>query len=398
MREKRSGGICIYFSHEVYPVKGGISRVTSLLADFFEKKGFRVYFLSSRKIYGDFSAPANQYFINPRDGDRFLSFLKEKEIKFFIDQSAGVPKFPYPLPPKEIVFISVLHFRPYFYSEDVLAEKMKSNSLLKRIPFKKMFYDNSFLKKVFSIVLKFRLRRLYGESVRHSDRFLLLSDSYKEELKNLLKEKELPKSVHVITNPCSFAGKSVNLGNKEKEIIWVGRVEYAFKRPDLLLKIWQKIQDAFPDWRVRFIGDGSYLSELKNLAFSLKVKRVYFEGFRDPVTFYQKASILCMTSLSEGVPMVLMEASVYGCVPVLFNSFSSASDIIKNDENGFLIRPFSLTDYADSLKKLMSSEDYRSKIAASAEKNANRFSLLEIGGKWIDMFESVCREKDILRD
>ena len=96
--------------------------------------------------------------------------------------------------------------------------------------------------------------------------------------------------------------------------------------------------------------------------------------------------------------MVLVEASVYGCVPILFNSFSSASDIIKDGENGFLIRPFSLTDYADSLKKLILSEDYRCRIATNAEKNAKRFSLLETGGKWIEMFDSVCCEKDFLRE
>lgn len=393
MDKKRSDGICIYFSHEVFPIKGGISRVSSLLAVFFKKKGFRVYFLSTTRRHKSFPAVENQYCIEANSGDKFLSFLREKEIKFFIDQSGGVPKFPYPRPPREVVFVSVLHFRPFFYSENVLEEKLRTIPIVGAIPFRKNFCKNQILKKIFSLILKFRLRHLYGNAIRQSDRFILLSDSYKDELKDILKRSHLPKNVHVIPNPCTLTSNLVAPIDKDKEIVWCGRIEYPFKRPDLLLQIWKRLQPLFPDWRVRFVGEGSYLTELKRLAHTLGAERVYFEGFCDPAPFYRKAAILCMTSLSEGFPMVLLEASACAVVPVLFNSFSSASDIISNNENGVLIEPLNLTEYTKIMEKLMSDDAFRTKVANNAQENAERFSLPKIGERWIDMFETICQEK-----
>jgi glycosyltransferase involved in cell wall biosynthesis len=63
------------------------------------------------------------------------------------------------------------------------------------------------------------------------------------------------------------------------------------------------------------------------------LKRVNFEGYRNPQPFYKRASIFVMTSANEGFPMTLIEAQQNGCVPVVMNSFSALREIIQNNIN-----------------------------------------------------------------
>lgn len=44
-----------------------------------------------------------------------------------------------------------------------------------------------------------------------------------------------------------------------------------------------------------------------------------------------------MTSIWEGLPMTLIEAMHYGCVPIAFDSFAALYDLIDNGNNGFII-------------------------------------------------------------
>ena len=79
-----------------------------------------------------------------------------------------------------------------------------------------------------------------------------------------------------------------------------------------------------------------------------------FEGVQEPAPYYRKARILCLTSTHEGMPMVINEALSYGCVPVVFNSFHAAEDMLPDRETGRLIPPFSLRLFAREMDELMS--------------------------------------------
>lgn len=383
--------ICIYYLHEVYPIKGGISRVSSLLESFFSSVGFRVYFLSSEQRYKDFSHPENQHYISPEDECGFLKFLEEKKINVFINQSGGVPRFPYTTIPRHICIVSVLHFCPFFYPEDILYLKISSSSWGKLIPAKRFISNISFVRKLFDKLLSFRLRFLYGKEIERSDRFVLLSERYKSDLEKILYK--LPKKVCAIPNPTITGKVEVDLIRKKKEIIWVGRMSFGQKRPDWMLKIWEKLENRFPEWAMRFVGEGEYLQELKEMSKRLSCSRVYFEGYQSPEAYYRDASIVCMTSTFEGAPMVLREAVMYACVPVAFNSFSSASEVILDGETGFLVPAFDLNRYVEILAILMTDEVLRKKIALAAKHRGSNWSIERVGSAWVNLFKEISEEK-----
>lgn len=387
--------ICFYNASEILPNKGGIERVTSLLADFLEKHGHRVLFLAKTRRYPDCSLPENQHFLPLRQREKFPDFLKTHDVKILINQDGPVP-FPYPHPPREVIFIAALHFSPVYYSSDAPFQKFSELPLVRSLPemLRKIVFKNPLLLPLFLKILKLRLGKIYRKIVSDCDRFVLLSDTYKNELRKLMHLKTLPHNICAITNPATFSPKTASVKHKKhKELLWCGRVVFSPKRPDLILQTWAKLHTKFPDWSLRIVGDGDYLPELKRLAKTLGVERVSFEGFCDPAPFYRDAAIFCMTSAHEGFGMVLVEAAAFGCVPVAFDSFAAVRDIIIDGETGKLVPSFDLDAYAKTLAHLMHNDAARECLAKKAVLHSADFSLEKTGVRWLSLFEEISQEK-----
>ena len=153
-----------------------------------------------------------------------------------------------------------------------------------------------------------------------SDRVVLLSEQFFDGFCKIGRLADRRKLV-AINNMLSF-DKVVTPTNKQKQILFCGRMT-SQKKPYRVLYAWQQIQVHLSDWELLLVGDGPWLDRLKQLSLKLKLKRVQFCGFQDPMPFYQKASILWMTSNFEGWGLVLTEAMQFGCVPIAFNSFGT---------------------------------------------------------------------------
>ena len=141
------------------------------------------------------------------------------------------------------------------------------------------------------------------------------------------------------------------------------------------------------------VGGAHDFDAVKKLAGTLGLERVHFEGFQNPEPYYREASIFCMTSAYEGFPNVLVEAASFGCVPVAFDSFAAARDIISDGENGCLVPAFDLDAYAETLARLMSDDALRERLAKNACRDAVRFSPAHIIDRWFELFADVAKER-----
>ena len=120
------------------------------------------------------------------------------------------------------------------------------------------------------------------------------------------------------------------------------------------------------------------------------MKQIYFEGFKTDVPKYlKKASILCLTSNTEGLPMVLLEAMKYGVIPFSYDSFASVYDIIDDCENGFIIPAFDEMDYVEKLKLLMQNQDLQNRMAINAFEKSKEFRLEVIIEKWGNLISEI---------
>ena len=87
--------------------------------------------------------------------------------------------------------------------------------------------------------------------------------------------------------------------------------------------------------------------------------------------------------------MTLIESLNYGVVPIIFNSFAAASDIIKDNWNGRLINPFSIDEYVSALTAMMSSPNEMKNWREHAIESAKKYDINSIGNQWISILNKI---------
>lgn len=89
--------------------------------------------------------------------------------------------------------------------------------------------------------------------------------------------------------------------------------------------------------------------------------------------------------------MVLAEAISHKCIPVSFDSYEAASDIINDGVDGVLVKPFNINEYAERLAQLMGNEAKRVAMAENSYKKSNQFDLSTIADKWEQLFRQLSK-------
>lgn len=230
-------------------------------------------------------------------------------------------------------------------------------------------------------------RRRYLSLYRQADALILLSEQFLQPFRQLAGLNETSK-LRAVPNPLLIAPRHP-LPEKQKEVLYVGRLPWQHKRVDRLLRAWHLIEQEFPDWQLTIVGDGGARKQYEELSGELGLSHVSFAGKQDPTPYYLRARILCMTSTCEGFGLVLIEAQAAGCVPVAFDSYASVHDIIDSGISGCLVEPFDIRAYATALSSLMRDESKRAAMAEAARKSVARFSSAAIIRQVEVLFEAL---------
>ncbi len=126
---------------------------------------------------------------------------------------------------------------------------------------------------------------------------------------------------------------------KALAIAYAARIEKAQKRADLLLPLIRLLEKSGMDYRLNIAGDGTYYKELENFIRSQGVtERVTlygalpYDAMRD---FWKENDIFINLSDIEGMPVSLLEAMSWGCVPVVTKT-SGTKATVEEGVNGFI--------------------------------------------------------------
>lgn len=383
--------LCIVSGHELNPTFGGVDRVSATLSDFFEARGIRVYHLATRRCFPERNLKENEFVIPLGSDDekqKFCdSFFSSKNIQIAIIQGfTDCPKLP-----PSVKTISVFHGNPGLWNDSSITGHIDSSTKLARFP----FYLLRPLLKLFVfrkiLLRKFRaLERVCFLQMLSHDRAVLLSRRFIPLFLKCIGIEKCPESLTAIPNPVPFPPQQKCVsGKKENRILFVGRLQNAQKRVDLLLKSWAMLEPVFPEWSLDIIGDGIDRAVLERLSKHLKLKRVCFHGHQNPVDFYKRSKIFTLTSECEGFGMVLVESATFGCVPVAFDSYAAVRDIIDDGVNGCLVPPFDVKKYSEVLALLIRNEDLLSRLSANAFGISEKFSVERVGAQWLALFDEL---------
>ncbi|MFR9500374.1 MAG: glycosyltransferase [Rikenellaceae bacterium] len=381
-----------------HPERGGIERVTDILARAFVSRGYKILYLyqtdSEDGVLGYkypaelFKLPSTNYndTINIDFCERLIA---DKNIDIIINQAAHNPDISrmFSNINRGIAkLLSVIHFNPKMSLDRLFRVAMSQPNRSALDIVKKLFKIATF--PIYKSLRWKRLTTGYSYLSQCSDKVVLLSAEYISELKQVMPNIEDNK-IGYIPNPNMYRTQNVDTYNRQKYLLFVGRLDNGQKRPDLLLKIWKRLAGEFLDWELVFVGDGPMRSILEQQ--SISIPRVQFKGWQSPDLYYRNASIFCMTSMFEGLAMTLIEAMTYGVPVVAFQSFASITDIVEDGKNGYLIKPFNIDDYCEKLRLLMRQEQRRQELSKYAQESVTKFDIEIIVERWEQMFSDVTK-------
>ena len=378
--------IAIIITQPLDPNAGGVQRVTNNLSQLLSVQN-EVYIICFNKN------EKNRYVDNipivaVKSDIELKNILDQLNIEVIINQTGYSVKFTKMLlyiTNNKAKIINNLHINPLNFYDN---HKNIIQQLFNR---KKIGFLNTYFTR--KIILGFHVwkqRKELGFIVKNTDAFVMLSEKFKPELFFLVpKLKKYLHKIHGIGNPFQRPEVDVKALPKENVVLFVGRLDLSQKRVDLLLEIWKKLHVQAPEWKFWVLGDGAEKKNMEKYCLQNKLDRVQFFGKVDPTEYYKKAKIFHMTSAFEGFGNVLIEAQSYGCVPMLFDSYAAASDIVHHNQNGILIKAFDCNEYAAETKNLMDNPVKTSELALNAYENVLRFSYEETYKKWEKVFETL---------
>ena len=218
------------------------------------------------------------------------------------------------------------------------------------------------------------------------DYLFALTDRLEHDYKNILKNNNHTKIVKVPNMLESIPSKKSLL--EDNNIITVSRLDEG-KRNDEIIKIFSKLNNK--KWKLYIIGDGKEIDNLSKLVKKLNLeKQVILTGYKNKKEiekYMLESSIFLMASVSEGLPMVLLEAMSYGLPCIAYETASGTNDIIKNNINGYIINNRDEDEYIEKLKELMNNNNLRKKMGESAKNTSIEFSKEKIVEIWLNILK-----------
>lgn len=160
-------------------------------------------------------------------------------------------------------------------------------------------------------------------------------------------------------------------GSDKKYITFCGELRHAKGVVDLLNAFIQLVKTGrFSEYRLKIIGSGQALQELKVLAEQNGISdRVVFCGqIKDKSRLKEElldSVIFVLPSYSEGFPRVAYESFTLG-VPTILTPVGGIAFLVKDGEHCLLSEPGNVSDLANKMSLLLGDEDLRLSLAIKA--------------------------------
>ena len=376
----------ILFLMGTYPSYGGVEIVSTTLANQFIKDGHQVTIASYKQPLHE-AAPLNLsdqcdllFLSHPVLSIQNIKKLREYILTHQIEVLINQWVVPFYATMVWKIATYGTNCQVYSVHHNPPDTNMRIQSLKRKVESGKWYLKGVYglVREVSSLSLAF--------CIKNSHKFILLSPAFIPIAQKFSRVKSAEKFLS-IPNPIPMLVSDEEV-KKEKEIIYVGRIEYNQKRTDRVVDIWRELEPLYPDWKLTIVGDGDDREDLQKRIDAYGLKRVEITGFVNPIKYYQRASILLLTSEYEGFGLVVAEAMSHGVVPVVYNSFESAHDLVTDGYNGALIeKPFSVSHFTKVVQELMENAEWHV-LSQNSRIASKRFSVNTIVKDWYQLWNN----------
>lgn len=217
--------------------------------------------------------------------------------------------------------------------------------------------------------------------------------------KNLVEFYKIPeKQVKVIYNAVKPFDNNVIIDNELKEakkngytiISNVGRLseqkgmEYFIEAADIINKKNKNL-------KYYIIGSGEKEEDLKQMVQKKKLEDyIKFMGFRaDVQNIMSQSDLIVLSSLWEGLPLTPIEAFSVGKT-IVATSVDGTVEIVKNKENGLLVKPRDVNELSSAICELVENESEKKKFEENAIKTyKEKFSFEIFRENYIKFYKNI---------
>lgn len=173
--------------------------------------------------------------------------------------------------------------------------------------------------------------------------------------------------------------------DETKVVLHVARC-HPVKNQQLLIRCFNVIRQCGYNAVLLIIG-ADYDSELGNKLKKLIGGGTYFLGTRKDIADYMlQADVFVLSSLSEGMPITLIEAMLSG-VPMVSTPVTGAKDVI-NGKNGVLSKDFDPESFTEALREVLDNND-KYKDYSLKHKNDSPYTIGHCAEQYMDFYRAV---------
>ncbi len=177
---------------------------------------------------------------------------------------------------------------------------------------------------------------------------------------------------------------------KKKSLLYIGRLVRNNGIQDLLSAL-PGVLEAHPDAEVHIVGNGPLEAEV--------YKSIRVAGLSDSVTvydyvpdiseMYDRASVFCRPSYSEGLPLTMLEAMASGVPPVV-TAIAGVPEVVTDRKTGVLLEPRQSDKIETAIVELFKDETFRAELAKNArEYVANNLTWEQRAREVSDVYQNV---------
>jgi glycosyltransferase involved in cell wall biosynthesis len=164
-------------------------------------------------------------------------------------------------------------------------------------------------------------------------------------------------------------------GVEGKRIICVANLRQQ-KNHKLLIECAKVIIDKYPEWTFHLFGkdfEDDYSKAIKTELKDPKLAgNIFFYGTTDNVASALKQSdIAILTSLSEGLPLAVLEYGLYK-LPVVSTNVGEIYKVITSENEGIIVESDNKNEFTDAIEKLILDKKYREDLGLALQ---NRIKL-----------------------
>ena len=179
---------------------------------------------------------------------------------------------------------------------------------------------------------------------------------------------------------------------KDNEILigTVGRLSREKNQRMLLEALYPLMRDD-DAIRVMVVGDGPKAEELKQFATARHLEdRIIFTGnMRDTVSVYSALDIFVLSSLTEGVPLTILEAMA-SKLPVVATRVGGIPEMINDDKTGLLVDARDVCALRAKITNLIKNPGKRQQLAESASRFVKtNYSLKRMCAAYREVYKEV---------